>query len=250
LARAVRTRFTFDPADELTSIWSPDGTRVAFNSRRKGHLDLYKKASSGAGTEEILLEDPSDKVPNGWSADGRFVLFTSIVQQTGAAELWVLPLFGDRKPYPFMRGPFNASRAQFSPDGHWVAYISNASGHPDVYVVPFPDPSRKWQITAGGGEWVRWRRDGGELVYMTPTKTFMATSVNTRGSELQVGATQSLFTAALIRQPVGTAALTEVTPPFDLSADGQRLLINGLADAPETTANITLLLNWTAALKK
>ena len=91
---------------QLTSIWSPDGSRVVFNSRRKGHLDLYQKASSGAGTEEVLLEDNLDKYPLSWSPDGRFILYSSTGGPTGD-DLFVLPLSGDRKPVPFLKTQFN-----------------------------------------------------------------------------------------------------------------------------------------------
>jgi len=121
VARGLRTRITFDPADELNSVWSPDGSWLVFNSRRKGHLDLYQKASSGAGTEEVLLEDNRDKSPQSWSPDGRFILYTSSGPPTGD-DLFVLPLSGDRKPVPFLQTPFNEYDGQFSPDGRWVAY--------------------------------------------------------------------------------------------------------------------------------
>ena len=148
VARGLRTRFTFDPADELDSIWSPDGSRIVFNSRRKGHLDLYQKASSGAGSEEVLLEDNLDKLHLSWSPDGRFILYStsSASPQTGA-DLFVLPLSGDRKPVPFLKTQFNELAGQFSPDGQWVAYVSNESGRNEVYVAPFPGPGGKWQIS-------------------------------------------------------------------------------------------------------
>ena len=151
VARGLRTRFTFGPADELGPIWSPDGSRIVFNSRRKGHLDLYQKASSGAGTEEVLLEDNLDKYPTSWSPDGRFILYSSFGGPTGN-DLFVLPLSGDRKPFPFLQTQFNEAFGQFSPDGRWVAYASNESGRNEVYVAPFPGPGGKWQVSTG------WRR--------------------------------------------------------------------------------------------
>ena len=99
VARGLRTRFTFGPGTALTSVWSPDGSRIVFNVNRKGHLDLYQKSSSGAGTEEVLLEDNLDKVPTSWSPDGRFILYRTGVGQTGRG-LFLLPLSGDHKPVP------------------------------------------------------------------------------------------------------------------------------------------------------
>lgn len=150
LARGLQTRFTFDPAEEFSPIWSPDGAHIVFNSGRKGHLDLYQKASSGAGTEEVLLADSLDKTPVSWSPDGRFILYVAAGGTTGN-DLWILPLAGDRKPFPFLQTSFNERQARFSPDGRWIAYDSNESGQNQVYVAPFPGPGGKWQVSASGG---------------------------------------------------------------------------------------------------
>jgi eukaryotic-like serine/threonine-protein kinase len=241
LGRGLRTRFTFGSADALTSLWSPDGSRVVFNSNRKGHYDLYQKASSGAGTEEVLLEDNLDKYPGSWSPDGRFILYV-----TGAAtprtgnDLFILPLSGDRKPYPFLQTQFNERPGQFSPDGRWVAYFSNESGKYEVYVAPFPGPGGKWQISTGGGYFPRWRRDGTEIFYLAPDNKLMAAAVNGKGGSFEVGAVKPLF---------GTHTSGGGRDRYDVSADGQRFLISTV---PEQVASapITIVLNWTAGLKK
>jgi serine/threonine protein kinase/Tol biopolymer transport system component len=238
VARGLRTRFTFDPADELNSVWSPDASRLVFNSRRKGHLNLYQKASSGAGTEEVLLEDNRDKSPQSWSPDGRFILYTSSGPPTGD-DLFVLPLSGDRKPVPFLQTPFNEYDGQFSPDGRYVLYVSDESGKDDVYVTPFPGPGGKWQISTAGGTFPRWRRDGTEIFYLAPDNKLMAAAVNGKGSSFEVGAAKPLFEAR---------ALDPTRNRFAVSADGQRFLMNS---APQTTsAPITVVLNWAAGLKK
>ena len=100
---------------------------------------MFQKASSGAGSEDVLLEDNLDKYPVSWSPDGRFILYDSIGSATGL-DLWVLPLSGDRKPVPFLTTKFNEAAGQFSPDGRWVAYQSDESGKNEVYVAPFPGP--------------------------------------------------------------------------------------------------------------
>jgi serine/threonine protein kinase/Tol biopolymer transport system component len=238
VARGLRTRITFDPADELNSVWSSDGTRLVFNSRRKGHLDLYQKASSGAGTEEVLLEDDRDKSPQSWSPDGRFILYTSSGPPTGD-DLFVLPLSGDRKPVPFLQTPFNEYDGQFSPDGRWVAYVSDESGKDEVYVAPFPGPGGKWQISTAGGTLPRWRRDGTEIFYLAPDNKLMAAAVNGKGSRFEVGAVKPLFE---------TRGLDVTRNRYAVSADGQRFLIN--TDPQITSAPITVVLNWAAGLKK
>jgi serine/threonine protein kinase/Tol biopolymer transport system component len=240
VARGLPTRFTFGPGNAAGSIWSPDGNRIVFGSTRKGHYDLYQKASSGAGAEEVLLEDNLDKLPMSWTPDGRFILYASTGTATGN-DLFTLPLFGDRKPVPFLQTRFNESQGQFSPDGRWVAYTSNESGRYEVYVAPFPGPGGKWQISTAGGSSPRWRRDGAEIFFLAPDNALMATAVNGKASSFQVGAVRLLFQTHLIGQ----------RHEYDVSADGQKFLINsaplqnGAASAP-----ITVVLNWTAGLKK
>jgi eukaryotic-like serine/threonine-protein kinase len=139
-ARGLRTRFTFDAADEFSPIWSPDGADIAFTSRRAGHLDLYRKTTSGADREDVLLNDAVDKTPTSWSRDGKFVLYSIDGARTGP-DVWVLPLSGDRKPFPFLESGADERLPQFSPDGHWVAYATSESGRVEVYVALSPVPA-------------------------------------------------------------------------------------------------------------
>jgi serine/threonine protein kinase/Tol biopolymer transport system component len=240
IARGLRTHFTFDPAEELTSVWSPDGSRVVFNANRKGHWDLYQKASSGAGNEEELLADSLDKVPFDWSPDGRFILF-GVGAFQAAADLWVLPLFGDRKPFPFLQTPFSEIPGRFSPDGRWIAYASNESGRYELYVGPFPGRGDKWQVSTAGGRWPRWGSDGKEIFYLAPDKKLMSAMVNGAGSAFEVGAVRPLFdTHALTIGNTGSM--------YDVSPDGQRFLVNTLPEEA-APAPITLVVNWPALLR-
>jgi serine/threonine protein kinase/Tol biopolymer transport system component len=238
VARGLRTRFMFEPAIELASIWSPDGSKIVFNSGRKGHLDLYQKGSIGAGAEEMLFEDSVDKYPTSWSPDGRFILYSTFGAPTGS-DLIVFPFFGDRKPFPFLQTQFNEEGGRFSPDGRWVTYDSNESGKYEVYVAPFPGPGGKWQISTAGGDSPQWRRDGTEIFYFTPDNKLMVAAVNGKGPSFEVGAVKPLF----------QTRATGRTNRYAESADGQRFLIN---TAPEQAAHIpvTVVVNWTAGLKK
>ena len=238
VARGLKARFTFDPGDEVLPIWSPDGSRLVYGSRRKGHLDLYQKSSSGVGTEELLLEDKLDKSPSSWSPDGRFILYESFGGSTGG-DVFVLPLFGERKPYPFVQTQFNDIPVQFSPDGRWVAYNSNESGKYEVYVVPFPEISGKWQISTSGGTYPRWSHNGAEIFYVAPDNKLMAAAVNGKGANFETGVVKPLFEVQAAR----------ATFSYDVSADGQRFLINTAPDHTES-APITVVLNWAAGLKK
>jgi Tol biopolymer transport system component len=241
VARGLRIRLTFGQADQRVSTWSSDGSWLVFDSNRKGHYDLYQRASSGAGAEEMLLEDNLNKVPLSWSPDGRFFLYASSGSPTGN-DLFVLPLTGDRKPFPFLQTQFFEGFGQFSPDGRWVAYHSDESGKNEVYVAPFPGPGGKpgkRQISTGGGTVPRWRRDGTEIFYLAPDNKLMAAAVNGRGSSFEVGTVKPLF------QTRATGPYNE----YDVAPDGRRFLINS---APEQTSSapITVVVNWTAGLKK
>jgi Tol biopolymer transport system component len=238
VARGLKTRFTFDPANEELPIWSPDGSRLVYGSRRKGHLDLYQKSSSGAGAEELLLEDKLDKSPASWSPDGRFILYESFGGPTGG-DVFVLPLFGERKPYPLIQTQFNDIPSQFSPDGRWVAYFSNESGKYEVYVVPFPVLSGKWQISKAGGSDPRWSHNGAEIFYLAPDNKLMAVAVNGRGASFETGAVKPLFEIRGARASFS----------YDVPTDGQRFLISTAPDQSES-APITVVLNWAAGLKK
>jgi dipeptidyl aminopeptidase/acylaminoacyl peptidase len=239
LTRGLRTRFTFDPSDELASVWSADSTRVVFNSRRKGRLDLYQKASSGAGEEELVYADNRDKFPVSWSRDGKFLLYTSL---TGAnlADLWVLPLSGERKPIPFVNSRFDEGPGEFSPDGRWIVYRSNESGRFEVYVAPFPGPGGKWQVSTNGGTAPRWSADGKEIFY-TVDNRIMAAAVAPQATNFEVGAVRPLFSVT----PGGPGNF------YAVSRDAQRFLVNTQnASTSSVIPPITVAVNWLGAARR
>jgi hypothetical protein len=243
VARGLRTRFTFDQASELEAVWSPDGKSIIFDSNRKGTADLYRKASSGDGAEELLYADKLDKSPKSWSPDGKFLLYTANGGPKTGYDNWVLPLTGERKPFPFAQTAFNERNGQFSPDGLWIAYSSDESQRNEIYVALFNGsagaPVGKRQISTSGGSYPRWRRDGKEIFYIAPDRRLMAAEVSVKGSTLEVGAVHPLF------GPVsGTASFQ-----YDVSADGQRILAV-VAPDEQGAEPLTLVQNWMAGLKK
>jgi serine/threonine protein kinase len=241
IARGTPTRFTFDPAEDFLPIWSPDGSRIVFASDRDGAGNLYQKSASGAGNEELLFKTNERKWPSDWSRDGRFIIYTNLSQKT-KADLWVLPMTGEQKPAPFLQSMFNEDHARFSPDGHFIAYASDESGRFEVYVQTFPASGGKWLVSANGGAQPRWRRDGKELFFIAPDRKLMAVDVKLEGSTFEAGVPKVLFQTRVAGYP-------NPRNVYEVSADGQRfLIITPLEEA--TSTPITVVVNWTAELKK
>jgi Tol biopolymer transport system component len=246
------TRLTSDLSRDVFPIWSPDGSRIVFDSNRKGHRDLYLKSSNGAGSEEVLLESAQDKNAGGWSRDGRFLVYYSNDPQTWW-DLWVLPMEGDRKPFVLLKTNFDERRATFSPDGRWVAYMSNESGPYEIYVRPFSGTSSgtssgagaggQWQVSTSGGVDPRWRADGKELYYIAPDGKLMATPIAVSGTTIEPGTPVALFQTRIVGGGTDLYGGTN----YDVSGDGRFLINTVLEDAAST---ITLLQNWTAGTKK
>jgi serine/threonine protein kinase/Tol biopolymer transport system component len=256
LQRGVRMRLTFDPeTDNGIPVWSPDGSRLLFSTLRgsKAGVGIFRKASNGTGNMELLL--PSDRPDReawatDWSRDGRFLLFSrGGMANSSDADIWVLPLTGERKPILFLHAAAAVSDAQFSPDGRWVAYTSAESGQREVYVTSFDaakflkggggssTPSGKWQVSSAGGSVPRWRRDGKELFYLGPENTIMAVEVEGKGASFDMGRSQRLFVA-----PVSPFSET-----YDVAPDGQRFVMSATPEAE--TLPLVLMVNWTARLQ-
>jgi serine/threonine protein kinase len=240
VVRGLRTRFTFDPSNDRGPVWSPDGERLVFDSNRSGTYDLYQRAASGAGADELLYADRFNKEPVSWSPDGRHILYTAFNK---GDDLWVLPLEGDRRPVPFADTPFSEVSGQFSPDGRWIAYASNESGRYDIYVAPFPPTGGKWMVSRSGGLVPRWRRDSAEIFYFDGARQ-MAAAVDGRGTAFEVGSVRALFT------PLYPVRVGETRAFYDVSSDGRRFLVNLAAAPPTSPRPVSVVLNWTAMIKR
>jgi Tol biopolymer transport system component len=231
--RGTALRFTFDRTIENAPVWSPDATWIAFASNRNGTFDLYQKRSSGAGQDEVLLQSDHSKTPEDWSADGRFLLYRDQGAETGA-DLWLLPLAGDRRPQAILNSPFEEREGRFSADGRWIAYVSNESGPLQLYVQAFPVSGVKWQISTDGGHQPRWPADGKELFFLSEAREVMSVPVTTTSDgAFQAGIPQKLFPT--------TAASVAERNSWDAAPDGQRFLVNSV---PVQRAPITVVVNW------
>jgi serine/threonine protein kinase len=242
VARGLPTRFTFSPAEERVSVWSPDGRSIAYASNAKGQFDLYRKAADGTGKEELLYADDANKVPTSWSPDGKFLLFFRVDRKT-LQDIWVLPVGESSrpgalpKPFPWLATSFRELNAKFSPDGRWAAYSSNESGQFEIYAAPFPGPGERRRISNGGGSYPRWRLDGKEIFYRGLSGTLMAAEVSIKKASIEVGNVRSLDIQVMAQHY-----------QYDVSADGQRFLV--AAREQKSSLPLTLVQNWTALLKK
>ena len=206
----------------------------ATRTRPSGSTDWpAQNTSTGVGTEEVLFADGSEKYPTSSSSDGRSLLYWTF--DADGASLWRLRLTPDPEPTTFLRSPVGPGR--LSPDGRWVAYSSTESGRSEIYVVPFPVASRKWQVSSTGGGLSRWRSDGKELFYAARDNRLMAVTVEGHGSGLEISPPRPLFEA----RAVGPRSF------YDVSPDGQRFLVNWLG-SEGVSSSITIVQNWSAAL--
>jgi eukaryotic-like serine/threonine-protein kinase len=241
-ARNTLTRLTFDPADDSNPLWSPDGSHIAFTSTRNNSFGIYQKNSNGIGEDELLLKVGSSVLPEDWSLDGRFLIY--LTTEGGGRDVSFLPMTGERKPVSFLKDRFYKRHAQLSPDGHWMAYVSNESGSYQVYVQSFPTGGGKWQVSTTGGVQPRWQHDGKELYYLAPDGKLMVVTVK-EGASFEAGTPEALFQTHIY----GMAPNASFSQQYDVTADGRRFLLN--LDLSETNATpLTVVLNWTAGLKK
>jgi len=238
LRRGGMSRLTTNPSVDNVPIWSPDGRTVAYASEHGRGLDIYQRPANQSQPDQLLLklEAPAIMFPADWSADGQYLAYyrTDPMRRN---DIWVLPLSGDRKPFPLIQTEFNEWQPQFSPDGKWIAYASDESGTSQVYVQAFPMQSGRVSISTAGGTQPRWRRDGKELFYLAPDRKLMVVTVNA-GTTFEVDTPRPLFQTTLDPRAFRQS--------YAVSADGRFLLNTPV----ETAAHpLTVVLNWPALLK-
>ena len=234
---AGNSRFTFDPSEEVTPVWSRDGSTVAYRMADVEGTSLFLKKASGLEPERKRLtlskSTMDDLVPNSWSLDDRQLLCTH--QNAGGDYLVLLPVAAG-EPTRFLAVKGSETNGQISPDGSWVAYASDESGAWEIYVTSFPGAAGKWQVSRGGGSEPRWRGDGKEIFYIAPSGVLMAVPINTAGV-FSTGPPTPLFQIHG-RAPISSTDLFT----YDVTKDGRRFLVNRYVK-PEHVAPLTILLN-------
>jgi Tol biopolymer transport system component len=273
-------RFTFDASQDSSSpIWSSDG-RIAFSARRNGKWGLYVKLADNTGGEKLLQESESPIDPMSWSRDGKVLVYTTVSSETGS-DIWRLSLTGDKpEAVPFLKTVADERHPQLSPDGKWIAYSSNTSGRSEIYIRPFPEGAGLIQVSVNGGVFPRWRGDGKELYFLSQVSlgAMMAVGLEVRGAEIRKLADPDvLFQTGFMDSQHASGH----SHAYAVDANGQRFLIpqienidSGIRGANSATifnrailtimsdrrgplsaagnspTPITVVLDWTATLKK
>ncbi len=280
LGQNTPSKFTFDAAqDNASPIWSPDGSRIAFSSQRGGKRGLYVKPADNSRAEELILESDAPVMPMTWA--GTRLVYSSSDARTGG-DIWSVDTAGEKKPVPILQTPADERNPQISADGKWMAYSSNETGRSEIYIRPFPEGPGKIQVSVNGGVFPRWRRDGKELYFMSLVSlgSMMASELRMDGPSLHREVPHVLFQSYF----VSSAHPRGQSHAFAVSADGSRFLLpqfeslaagfgrgrgaginaaisSVLADVTadrrssagitsSSTAPITVVLNWTNALKR
>jgi len=245
LTRGTKSRFTFDAQDHSNPVWSPDGSQLAYGVGQNGVQDavVFSKLSNGSGEPRQILGsapgEPTQQSPSDWSPDGRWMIYTRGTLGAGpqGTDLWVFPLDGSQKPFSYVAGPGDQQEAQFSPDGHFVAYVSNEDGNPEIYVAAFPWTGAKWQVSTNESTGPLWSHDGQELFFATGDQ-IMSSRVNKAGSGLEMSQPRPLFRLNLVGENPFRYAVTR---------DGKRFvaIVSG-----QDSSSLVLVQNWTMELKK
>jgi eukaryotic-like serine/threonine-protein kinase len=241
LTRDTLTRFTFDGTSNQYPTWTPDGKRIAFRSnKQEGTRGIFWKFSDGSGDVERLSIGDTMQTPNSWSPNGQTLAFMA-PGPTRGQDIWMLRM-SDHKEQPFVETGVVTGAPEFSPDGHWLVYVSDESGRREVYVRSYPGPGGKWQISSGGGTEPVWNRNGRELFYRSGDN-MLAVEISTQPA-FAAGKPRMLFQAPYLSSPV-------TFPNYDVSPDGQRfLMLKPVEQAQAAPTQINVVLNWFEELKR
>jgi serine/threonine-protein kinase len=243
-------RLTLDPASERYSVWTPDGTRIAFGSNRDGQAGTWWQAADGSGVPERLAALPLDRVgnliPSTISPDGlRLVATAAGPGARGGADLWIMKLTGDPQPAELLQTEFAERAAEISPDGRWMAYEAIERGPSEVWVRPFPDVnSGKWPVSNGGGSQPLWSRSGKELFFIDASGTLMSVAVESQSPPV-FGTPSKIMNNSYV-----WSVPTFAGRQYDISPDGERFLRLKGTNENTTAGSVTIVQNWFEELKR
>jgi len=235
--RRIRTRFTFAGGNNWYPLWSLDGKHLVYTAERGGPPNLFWKPTDGTGEEERLATGLMTQFATGWSPDGKFLVYHQ-PNDEGDADVWILPIEGDRKPRAFLHSKFDELSASISPDGRWMAYESNESGKYEVYATSYPKGEGKWQISTGGGNAPSWTKGGAEIIYLNYEDLSFVKVPISYTPDLHPGRGEKLF--ELPDPPIYSP---------HVSADGERISV-ALPGKRSRVSSLVVVVNWFEELKK
>jgi Tol biopolymer transport system component len=239
VARGVTSRVTATPGDERDPVWSADSRSLAFIARGEGKNNLLRKGLRASDPETVLVDSPDEDIPESFSRDGRTLLFLRRVVKDDSQTAWALPLVEGGEPEPILTS-FRMDETQLSPDGRWVAYVSNESGRDEIYVEAFRREGDRVRVSTEGGGQPKWRGDGKELFYTTLDNRLAAVEVQAAGDQLDVSLPTELFEI----QGLQGTGFDDYSP----SADGQRFLVKQPVEEGRAP-RLQIVTNWTSLLE-
>jgi len=233
-----RGRLT-DEANNFDPRWHPDGEHVAFTSARGGDFDVLSMALDGSGPLEPLAQGQGDQWAGGWSPDGRRFAF-SVMSRDSGYDIWLLEPGENASAKPFVKTPSLDDQLRFSPDGNWVAYLSEVSGRREIYVQASQGPDRRSSVSSQGGTEPIWSPARREIYYLQGT-VLMAVSYETGEGGFRPGKPRALFDVAVNG---------EGHNQYDISPDGERFLFlkDSGEDPPPTELRVET--SWIEELKR
>ncbi len=237
--RDLATRFTFEKGNENYPQWAPDGSRIVYWSDTPGAMGIVSKRISGSGETELLIATSSEVDPKDWSGDGSTLFYD--VSTASGTDIWMLPMTGEGKASPFLNGTFREYDGRLSPDGKFLAYVSDESGRDEIYVQTFPDRNKKWQVSTHGGNDPQWDSGGHDLYYLSPDQQMMSAPFVT-GGVFEPGIPKSLFAAPVLFPGLGITH-------YAVTADGQTFIIVR-PTSHRALPTTTVVVNWMAEIDK
>jgi eukaryotic-like serine/threonine-protein kinase len=236
--RNVSSRLTYEEPYHYLPIWSPDGNYLAFGERTGNIFGLRINSLFNPDDKRMVFQSNHSVTPVSWSPDGRYIAVSKSSANGAGSEIWLIPLDENEEPFPVVQTQFTNEYPAFSPDGRWLAYESDETGRPEVYVRPFPGPGRRWQVSTGGGSKPVWTKNGREIVYLDQGRYFTAVEIRLQENSVNVGETYTLFSPLGIVEP----------RRYDVSADGETIIYSTLPTAGEHDY-VTLIVNWDAGIQ-